>query len=390
MAVDALKDTPQTHAELRGWLRELCGRFPDDYWRNLDRAGAYPTEFVRALTEAGYLSALIPEKYGGIGLTVSQTAVICEEVNRAGGSSGTFHGQLYMSSLFRHASEAQRQHYLPKIASGELRLQSFGVTEPDAGTDTTRLRTTAVRDGDRWIINGQKIFISRVNNSDLMFLLARTTPLDQVQRRSDGLSLFLFEQAAVAPGRLTVQPIDVLINNDTNQVFFNDVELPAESLIGEEGRGFRYLLDGLNTERIIIAAACVGDGRWFIDRAVAYAGSRTIFQRPIGQNQGIQFPLARAYAAVEAANLMRERAGELFDRGERCGAEANMAKLLASEASWEAANAAMQTFGGYSFAKDYDIERKFRETRLYQIAPISTNLVLSYIAEHVLGLPRSF
>lgn len=390
MATELVGTEASSHAELRGWIRELCGRFPADYWRNLDRAGAYPTEFVRALTEAGYLSALIPEEYGGIGLTLSQAALIGEEVNRAGGSSGSFHGQLYMSSLFRHASEQQRRHYLPKIASGELRLQSFGVTEPDAGTDTTRLRTTAVLNGDRWIVNGQKIFISRVNNSDLMFLLARTTPLEQAQRRSDGLSLFLLEQATVGPGQLTVQPIDVLINNDTNQVFFNDLELPADSLIGEEGKGFRYLLDGLNTERIIIAAACVGDGRWFIDRAVDYAGTRTIFQRPIGQNQGIQFPLARAYAAVEAANLMRERASELFDLGERCGAEANMAKLLASEASWEAANAAMQTFGGYSFAKDYDIERKFRETRLYQIAPISTNLVLSYIAEHVLGLPRSF
>jgi acyl-CoA dehydrogenase len=356
----------------------------------LDRAGDYPTQFVGELTRAGYLSALIPEEYGGIGLTVSQTAVICEEVNRAGGSAGTFHGQLYMSSLFRHASEEQRQRYLPRIASGELRLQSFGVTEPDSGTDTTRLKTTARKLGDRWIINGQKIFISRVNNSDLMFLLARTTPLEQVTRRSEGLSLFLFEQRRVSPEQFTVQPIDVLINNDTNQVFFNDLELAEDSLIGEEGKGFRYLLDGLNTERIVIAAACIGDGRWFTDRAVEYAGTRIVFQRPIGQNQGVQFPIARAYAAVEAANLMRERAAELFDAGERCGDEANMAKLLASEASWEAANVAMQTFGGYSFAKDYDVERKFRETRLYQIAPISTNLVLSYIAEHVLGLPRSF
>jgi len=379
-----------THDELRRWVREVCERFPGEYWREKDKAGEYPTEFVDEMIASGYLSALIPEEYGGFGLGVSEAAVIVEEINRSGGAAGPCHGQMYMSSLLRHASEEQKRRYLPKIASGELRLQTFGVTEPNSGTDTTRLQTTAVRDGDYYIINGQKIFISRVNNSDLMLLLARTTPLDQVERRTHGLSLFLIEQDSLDPEAFEVQPIDMMINNDTNQLFFDNLEVPASCLIGEEGMGFRYLLDGLNTERILIAAECVGDGRWFVERATEYAKTRVVFQRPIGQNQGIQFPLARAYANVEAAALMVERAATLFDAGEPCGPEANMAKLLAADASWEAANVALQTFGGYGFAKEYDVERKFRETRLYQVAPISTNLILSYIAEHVLGLPRSF
>ena len=379
-----------THDELRRWVREVCGRFPGEYWRDKDQNKEYPTEFVDEMIASGYLSALIPEEYGGIGLGVGEAAVIVEEINRSGGAAGPCHGQMYMSTLLRHASEAQRRRYLPKIASGELRLQTFGVTEPNSGTDTTRLQTTAVRDGDHYIVNGQKIFISRVNNSDLLLLLARTTPLDEVERRTHGLSLFLMEQESLDPEAFEVQPIDVMINNDTNQLFFDNLEVHASCLIGEEGMGFRYLLDGLNTERILIAAECVGDGRWFVEQATDYAKTRTVFQRPIGQNQGIQFPLARAYANVEAAALMVERAATLFDNDQPCGPEANMAKLLAADASWEAANVAMQTFGGYGFAKDYDVERKFRETRLYQIAPISTNLILSYLAEHVLGLPRSF
>ena len=379
-----------THAELRRWVREVCERFPGEYWREKDRNGEYPSEFVDELIASGYLSALIPEEYGGFGLGVSEAAVIAGEINRAGGAAGPCHGQMYMSTLLRHASEEQRAYYLPKIASGELRLQTFGVTEPNSGTDTTRLQTTAVRDGDHYIVNGQKMFISRANNSDLLLLLARTTPLDQVERRTHGLSLFLLEQDALDPEGFEIQPIDVMINNDTNQLFFDNLEVPAACLIGKEGMGFRYLLDGLNTERILIAAECVGDGRWFIEKATEYAKTRVVFERPIGQNQGIQFPLARAYANVEAASLMVERAAALFDAGEPCGAEANMAKLLAADASWEAANVALQTFGGYGFAKDYDVERKFRETRLYQVAPISTNLILSYLAEHVLGLPRSF
>jgi acyl-CoA dehydrogenase len=379
-----------THAELRRWVREVCERFPGEYWREKDRNGEYPSEFVDELIASGYLSALIPEEYGGFGLGVSEAAVIAGEINRAGGAAGPCHGQMYMSTLLRHASEEQRAYYLPKIASGELRLQTFGVTEPNSGTDTTRLQTTAVRDGDHYIVNGQKMFISRANNSDLLLLLARTTPLDQVERRTHGLSLFLLEQDALDPEGFEIQPIDVMINNDTNQLFFDNLEVPAACLVGEEGMGFRYLLDGLNTERILIAAECVGDGRWFIEKATEYAKTRVVFERPIGQNQGIQFPLARAYANVEAASLMVERAAALFDAGEPCGAEANMAKLLAADASWEAANVALQTFGGYGFAKDYDVERKFRETRLYQVAPISTNLILSYLAEHVLGLPRSF
>ena len=379
-----------THAELRRWVREVCERFPSEYWRKKDRAGEYPSEFVNEMIASGYLSALVPEEYGGFGLGVSDAAVIVEEINRSGGAAGPCHGQMYMSTLLRHASEEQRRHYLPKIASGELRLQTFGVTEPNSGTDTTQLQTTAVRDGNYYIVNGQKIFISRENNSDLLLLLARTTPLDEVERRTHGLSLFLIEQDKLDPEGFEIQPIDVMINNDTNQLFFDDLEVPASCLIGEEGMGFRYLLDGLNTERILIAAECVGDGRWFVEKASEYAKTRVVFQRPIGQNQGIQFPLARAYSNVEAAALMVERAAGLFDAGQPCGPEANMAKLLAADASWEAANVALQTFGGYGFAREYDIERKFRETRLYQVAPISTNLILSYLAEHVLGLPRSF
>ncbi|MEZ4521559.1 MAG: acyl-CoA dehydrogenase family protein [Thermomicrobiales bacterium] len=382
--------TKPTHAELRRWVREVCERYPPEYWRKKDSSGEYPSEFVDEMISLGYLSALIPEEYGGFGLGVSEAAVIAGEMNHSGGAAGPCHGQMYMSTLLRHASEEQRQYYLPKIASGEFRLQTFGVTEPNSGTDTTRLQTTAVRNGDYYIVNGQKIFISRANNSDLLLLLARTTPLDQVERRTHGLSLFLIEQQTLDPEAFEIQPIDVMINNDTNQLFFDNMEVPASCLIGEEGMGFRYLLDGLNTERILIAAECVGDGRWFVEKASEYARTRVVFQRPIGQNQGIQFPLARAYANVEAASLMVERAAELFDAGEPCGPEANMAKLLAADASWEAANVALQTFGGYGFAREYDVERKFRETRLYQVAPISTNLILSYLAEHVLGLPRSF
>ena len=382
--------TKPTHDELRRWVREVCERFPPDYWRDKDRDKEYPSEFVDEMIRMGYLSALIPEEYGGFGLGVTEAAVIAGEINRSGGAAGPCHGQMYMSTLLHHASEEQRQYFLPKVASGELRLQTFGVTEPNSGTDTTRLQTTAVRDGDHYIVNGQKIFISRANNSDLLLLLARTTPLDQVERRTLGLSLFLVEQDTLDPEGFEIQPIDVMINNDTNHLFFDNLEIPAACLIGEEGMGFRYLLDGLNTERILIAAECVGDGRWFIEKATDYARTRVVFERPIGQNQGIQFPLARAHANVEAASLMVERAADLFDAGEPCGPEANMAKLLAADASWEAANVALQTFGGYGFAKDYDVERKFRETRLYQVAPISTNLILSYLAEHVLGLPRSF
>ncbi len=382
-------NTP-THDELRRWVREVCERYPGEYWREKDSKKEYPSEFVDELIASGYLSALIPEEYGGFGLGVSEAAVIAGEINRAGGAAGPCHGQMYMSTLLRHASEEQRDYYLPKIASGELRFQTFGVTEPNSGTDTTRLQTTAVRDGEHYIVNGQKMFISRANNSDLLLLLARTTPLDEVERRTHGLSLFLIEQEALDPEGFEIQPVEVMINNDTNQLFFDNLEISASCLIGEEGMGFRYLLDGLNTERILIAAECVGDGRWFIEKATDYAKTRVVFERPIGQNQGIQFPLARAYANVESAALMVERSAALFDAGEPCGAEANMAKLLAADASWEAANVAMQTFGGYGFAREYDVERKFRETRLYQIAPISTNLILSYLAEHILGLPRSF
>ena len=381
----------EAFGELRSAIRQLCQRFPDEYWRGLDQKREYPEAFVQALTEAGWLAALIPDDYGGSGLGVTEASVILEEINRCGGNAGACHAQMYiMGTLLRHGSDEQKRKYLPPIAEGELRLQAFGVTEPGTGSDTTKLKTTAVRQGDRYIVNGQKVFTSRVQHSDIMLLLARTTPIDQVNKKSEGLSVFLVDLREVDDGALTVRPIDTMVNHETNELFFDDLEIPAENLIGEEGKGFRYILDGMNAERILIAAECVGDGYWFVERACGYAKERVVFGRPVGMNQGVQFPLARAYINVEAANLMRFRSAELFDAGQACGAEANMAKLLAADASWEAANAAIQTHGGFGFATEYDIERKFRETRLYQVAPISTNLILSYMAEHVLGLPRSY
>ena len=380
-----------THEELRRGVREVCARFPGEYWRKLDAERRYPAEFVGALGEAGYLAALIPEEYGGMGLDLAAACAILEEVNRSGANAGPAHAQMYtMGTLLRHGSEQQKREYLPKIASGELRLQAFAVTEPEAGTDTTSIRTTARREGDHYVVNGRKIYISRVEQSDLMILLARTTPLEEVEKRTQGLSVFLVDLRDAADKGIFVEPRRVMMNNATTGLLFEDLRVPAEGLIGEEGRGFRYIIDGMNAERILIAAECVGDGRFFTDRATARAQEREVFGRPIGQNQGVQFPIARAYANVEAAALMVEKAASLFDRGEACGAEANMAKLLAADASWEAANAAVQTLGGYGFDAEYDVERKFRETRLYQVAPISTNLILSYLAEHVLGLPRSF
>ena len=381
----------ELHADLRTAVRELCARFPDAYWRELDAREAYPEKFVRTLTEAGYLAALIPEELGGSGLGIAEASIILEEVNRSGGNSAACHAQMYiMGTLLRHGSEAQRRHYLPKIASGELRLQAFGVTEPTTGTDTTQMKTMAVRKGDRYVVNGQKVWISRVDYSDLMLLVARTTPLEEVKKRTEGLSVLLVDLKTAVGNGMTVRPIRAMINHATTEVFFDNLEVPVENRVGEEGKGFRYLLDGLNAERILIAAECVGDGRWFVERACRYARDRVVFGRPIGQNQGIQFPIARAHVNVEAADLMRVRAAELFDAGKPCGAEANMAKLLAADASWEAANVTMQTYGGFGFAEEYDVERKFRETRLYQTAPISTNLILSYIGQHVLDLPRSF
>ncbi len=379
------------HQQLQAAVRDLCSRFTGEYWRALDEARAYPEEFVRALTEAGWLAALIPEGYGGSGLNITEASIILEEINRSGGNSAACHAQMYiMGTLLRHGSEEQKRRYLPKIATGELRLQSFAVTEPTTGSDTLKLKTTAVRRGDQYVVNGQKVWTSRVQHSDLMLLLARTTPLDRVKKRSEGLSVFIVDLRNAIGDGLTVRPIRNMMNHETSELFFDDFKVPAENLIGEEGKGFRYILDGMNAERILIAAECVGDGYWFIERATRYAKERVVFDRPIGQNQGIQFPIARAYVNVEAANLMRFRAASLFDAGEPCGAEANMAKLLAADASWEAANVAIQTHGGFGFATEYDIERKFRETRLYQVAPISTNLILAYIGEHVLGLPRSY
>jgi acyl-CoA dehydrogenase len=381
----------RSYEPLRARVREFCKEFPDAYWRELDRTRAYPEAFVRAMTETGLLGALIPEEYGGLGMSLTEASVILEEVNYSGGNAGPAHAQMYvMGTLLRHGSEAQKREYLPRIARGELRLQAFGVTEPGAGSDTTSLTTTATRAGDRYIINGRKIYISRVQHSDLLLLLARTTPVERVPRKSHGLSAFLIDLHDARAHGLTVEPIPIMLNNETNTLTFNNVPIPASSLIGEEGRGFRYILDGMNAERILIAAECIGDGRWFVERATGRATEREVFGRPIGQNQGVQFPIARAHVNVEAADLMRFRAADKFDRGEPCGAEANMAKLLAADASWEAANVALQTFGGYGFAVEYDIERKFRETRLYQVAPLSTNLILSYVAEHVLGLPRSY
>ena len=383
--------TTSPHFELREAVSQLCNRFGVEYWRKLDETATYPEEFVKALTDAGWLAALIPEEYGGSGLGITEASIILEEINHSGGNSGACHAQMYiMGTLLRHGSDAQKLKYLPKIASGELRLQSFGVTEPSVGTDTTKIKTTAVRNRDHYVVNGQKVWTSRVQHSDLMLLLARTTPLDQIKKKSEGLSVFLVDLETVIGNGLTVVPIRNMPNHETNELFFDDVVVPAENLIGEEGRGFRYILDGMNAERILIAAECIGDGHWFIEKAADYARERVVFDRPIGQNQGVQFPIARAHVNIEAADLMRFKAAALFDNQEPCGKEANMAKLLGADASWEAANAALQTHGGFGFAAEYDIERKFRETRLYQVAPISTNLILSYIGEHVLKMPRSF
>jgi len=380
-----------THSDLRAAVRELCRSFPDAYWRDLDARREYPAAFVKALTDAGYLAALIPEAYGGSGLGVAEASVILEEVNRSGANAGACHAQMYtMGTLLRHGSEAQKRDYLPRIATGELRLQAFGVSEPTTGSDTTQMKTQAIRKGDRYVVRGQKVWISRAEHSDLLLLVCRTTPADQVKKRGDGLSILLVDMREAVGHGLTIRPIRTMMNHATTELFFDDLDVPASALVGEEGQGFRYLLDGLNAERILIAAECIGDGRWFIDRASTYAKERVVFQRPIGQNQGVQFPIARAHVNVEAADLMRIRAAELFDRGVACGAEANMAKLLAADASWEAANVAVQTYGGFGFAEDYDIERKFRETKLYQVAPISTNLILAYIGEHVLKMPRSY
>ena len=379
------------HQEYRNAIRELCGQFDSTYWQDVDKRAGYPDAFVKALTDAGWLAALIPEQYGGGGLNVTEASVILEEINRSGANSGACHAQMYvMGALLRHGSDAQKQKYLPAVASGELRFQSFAVTEPTTGTDTTKTRTTATRRSDRYVVNGQKVWISRIQHSDLMLLLARTTPLPEVRKKTEGMSIFLVDLRGAEHKGMTVRPIRNMVNHETNEVFFEDFEVPAENLIGDEGMGFRYILDGMNAERVLIAAECIGDGYWFIDKARTYANERIVFDRPIGRNQGVQFPIARAYANVRAADLMRFEAARLFDAGKPAGAEANMAKLLAADASWEAANACLQTFGGFGFAAEYDVERKFRETRLYQVAPISTNLILSYIGEHVLGMPRSF
>ncbi len=379
------------HQEYRDAVRELCGQFDSKYWQDVEERAGYPDAFVKALTDAGWLAALIPEQYGGGGLNITEASVILEEINRSGANSGACHAQMYvMGALLRHGSDAQKQKYLPAVASGELRFQSFAVTEPTTGTDTTKTRTTATRRGDRYVVNGQKVWISRIQHSDLMLLLARTTPLPEVKKKTEGMSIFLVDLRGAEHKGMTVRPIRNMVNHETNEVFFEDFEVPAENLIGEEGMGFRYILDGMNAERVLIAAECIGDGYWFIDKARTYANERIVFDRPIGKNQGVQFPIARAYANVRAADLMRFEAARLFDARKPAGAEANMAKLLAADASWEAANACLQTFGGFGFAAEYDVERKFRETRLYQVAPISTNLILSYIGEHVLGMPRSF
>jgi acyl-CoA dehydrogenase len=386
-----LLNTPDQYQEIRSAVRGLCVQFPPEYFRRVDEQRAYPEDFVAALTKAGWLAALIPEEFGGSGLGLTEASVIMEEINRSGGNAGTCHGQMYnMGTLLRHGSERQKREYLPKIACGELRLQSMGVTEPTTGTDTTKIKTTAVKKGGHYLVNGQKVWISRVQHSDLMILLARTTPLAEVKKKSEGLSIFIVDLRASIGKGLAVKPIPNMVNHETNELFFDNLEIPAGNLIGEEGQGFRYILDGLNAERSLIAAECIGDGYWFLDKVSRYAKERVVFGRPIGQNQGVQFPIARAYVAIEAANLMRFKACALFDSHQPCGSEANMALLLAAQASWDAANACLQFHGGFGFASEYDIERKFRETRLYQVAPISTNLILSYIAEHVLGLPRSF
>ena len=383
--------TADAHQELREALRGQLAQFDSAYWQQVDHTRGYPEIFVNALTEAGWLAALIPTEYGGSGLGLAEASVIMEEINFAGGNAGSCHGQMYnMGTLLRHGSAAQKKLYLPQIASGALRLQSMAVTEPSTGTDTTQLKTTAVKKGDRYVVNGQKVWISRIQHSDLMILLARTTPLAEVTKKSEGMSIFIVNLKDAIGKGMTVQPIANMVNHETNEVFFDNLEIPAENLIGEEGKGFKYILDGLNAERTLIAAECIGDAYWFIDKARRYARERVVFNRPIGQNQGVQFPIADAYIETEAANLMRFKACTLFDAGQSCGAEANMAKYLAAKASWEAANVCMQTHGGFGFACEYDVERKFRETRLYQVAPISTNLIYSYVAEHLLGLPRSF
>jgi acyl-CoA dehydrogenase len=380
-----------TYQDIRDAVRDLCAQFPAEYFRQIDDERAYPEAFVNALTQAGWMAALIPQEYGGSGLGLLEASVIMEEINRCGGNSGACHGQMYnMGTLLRHGSQAQKDFYLPKIAKGELRLQSMGVTEPTTGTDTTKIKTVAVKKGDRYIVNGQKVWISRVQHSDLMILLARTTPLAEVTKKSEGMSIFIVDLRDAIGNGLTVRPIRNMVNHETNELFFENLEIPAENLIGEEGKGFKYILDGLNAERALIAAECIGDGYWFIDKVTKYVNERIVFGRPIGQNQGVQFPIAKAYVNLEAANLMRYKACQLFDSGLPCGSEANMAKMLAADASWEAANACLQFHGGFGFASEYDVERKFRETRLYQVAPISTNLILSYVAEHVLGMPRSF
>ncbi len=379
------------YQDIRDAIRDLCAQFPAEYFRQIDEERAYPEAFVDALTQAGWLAALIPVEYGGSGLGMVEASVIMEEINRNGGNSGACHGQMYnMGTLLRHGSKAQKDFYLPKIASGELRLQSMGVTEPTTGTDTTKIKTTAVKKGDRYVVNGQKVWISRIQHSDLMILLARTTPLADVAKKSEGMSIFIVDLRESIGKGLEVRPIRNMVNHETNELFFENLEIPAENLIGEEGKGFKYILDGLNAERALIAAECIGDGYWFIDKVTKYVNERVVFGRPIGQNQGVQFPIAKAYVNIEAASLMRYKACELFDAGKPCGAEANMAKMLAADASWEAANACLQYHGGFGFASEYDVERKFRETRLYQVAPISTNLILSYVAEHILGMPRSF
>jgi len=379
------------YQDIRDAVRDLCATFPAEYHRKVDMERGYPEAFVDALTRAGWLAAMIPEEFGGSGLGLTEASVIMEEINRSGGNSGACHGQMYnMGTLLRHGSDAQKQEYLPRIARGELRLQSMGVTEPSTGTDTTKIRTTAVKKGDRYVINGQKVWISRVQHSDLMILLARTTPIEQVTRKSLGMSIFIVDLRDAIGKGMEVKPIPNMVNHETNELFFDNLEIPAENLIGEEGMGFRYILDGLNAERTLIAAECIGDGYWFIDKVTAYAKERVVFGRPIGQNQGVQFPIAESFIEIEAANLMRFDACRRFDAGQECGAQANMAKYLAAKASWEAANACIQFHGGFGFATEYDVERKFRETRLYQVAPISTNLILSYVAEHMLGLPRSF
>lgn len=386
-----IKSRDDEYQDIRDAVRALCAEFPDEYHRKIDEARAYPSEFVNALTRAGWMAALIPEEYGGSGLGLGQASVIMEEINRSGGNSAACHGQMYnMNTLVRHGSEEQKQQYLPRIARGELSLQSMAVTEPTTGTDTTKIKTTAAKQGDRYIINGQKVWISRVEYSDLMILLARTTPLPDVTKKTDGMSIFLVDVKEAKKKGLEARPITNMVNHQTSELFFDNLEIPEENLIGEEGKGFRYILTGLNAERTLIAAECIGDGYWFTNRVVKYVGERNVFGRPIGQNQGVQFPIAEAFIEIEAANLMRFEACRLYDAQRDCGAQANMAKYLAAKASWNAANACLQFHGGFGFASEYDVERKFRETRLYQVAPISTNLILSYVAEHVLGLPRSF